>query len=355
MLHARRVDLGGNLLRPRPHLPEIARRQKIHVEREALTTRLLGLQRPRLVDATPGPLHVRFGVGDLLLDARGLHDLVKVLDADVATRTRGAGRVVGPDGRADAPPLAVPLRLELVIDVEAAQQDDFPPRLAERGDARLREPVLWVGVVVLEDAAELLVLAVTGAFALEADDKRLGRVGVEEGADLGVEVAEVLGAGEGDGEDGVDEDELVRGRVVRGRDLDAQVEETDAVFELFARGDGLAANRGRGGVVSGGVVGAGDGEGAERGGVGQLAHPGVQVGGAVEGDVGVLGEVDAGEAVGGVFGEGDEGGGLGSGDGAVHLVLAAEVGLEGQAQTFFGVLNEGVDVGFGRGEGRQVN
>ena len=47
--------------------------------------------------------------------------------------------------------------------------------------------------------------------------------------------------------------------------------------------------------------------------------------------MGVLGEVDAGEAVDGVLGEGDEGGGFGGRDGAVHLVFAAQFGLEGQA------------------------
>ena len=331
MLHARRVDLCGNLLGPRANLPEIARRQEIDVQRDPLAVLLPRLHRSGLELAASRPLHLRRGVRDLLIDGRGLHDLIKVLDADVAAGARGRGRVVGPDGGVDAPALAVPLRLELVVDVEAAQQDDLAAGLAKGGNTRLREPLLRVGVVVFEDAAELLVGAVAGAFTLEADDEGLGGVGVEEVTDFLVEVGKVFGAGEGDGEDGVDEDEFVRGWLIGGGDLDAQVEEADAVFELFAGGDGLAADRGRGGVVSGGVVGAGDGEGAQGGGVGELAHPGIKVGGGVEGDVGVVGEVDAGEAVNRVFGKGDEGGGLGGGNGAVHLVLAAEVGLNGQA------------------------
>ena len=122
--------------------------------------------------------------------------MIKVLHADVAARTRGAGRVVRPDRGCNAPAFAIPLGLELVVDVEASQEDDLAARFTERGDARLSEPLLRIRVVVFEDAAELLVCAIARAFALEADDERLGGVGVEEFANVFVEVAEVFGAGE---------------------------------------------------------------------------------------------------------------------------------------------------------------
>ena len=72
----------------------------------------------------------------------------------------------------------------------------------------------------------------------------------------------------------MDEHELVGGGVtVVGRDLDAEVEEADAVEELLSGRDGLAADGGRREVAGGRVVGAGDGEGGERGLVAEGFHP----------------------------------------------------------------------------------
>ena len=69
----------------------------------------------------------------------------------------------------------------------------------------------------------------------------------------------------------------------------------------------------------------------------------------------VLGEIDACEAVFRVGGKGNEGRGFGCWYGAVHLVLAAEVGPESQPEALLGVLDEGVDVGGGDGEWCQVD
>ena len=107
--------------------------------------------------------------------------------------------------------------------------------------------------------AELLVRPLARAFALEAAYKRLRRVGVEEFPDFFVEVVEIFWSRKGDGENGVDEDELVGVGFIRRGDLDAEVEEADAVFELCARRDCLAADGGRGFVVGRRIVGAGDG------------------------------------------------------------------------------------------------
>ena len=104
------------------------------------------------------------------------------------------------------------------------------------------------------------------------------------------------------GEDGVDEDQGVGLGFVRGGDLDAEVEEADAVGELFFGADGLTADRGGCAVVGGRVVGAGDGEGAEGSLVGEVGHPFVEVGAGVKRDVVVLGEEDASEADFGVGG-----------------------------------------------------
>ena len=329
MLHTRRVHPRSNLLGPRVHLPKVTRAQEIDIQRHLL---LPTLQRGHVVGiifAASTPLHLLGGVLDLLGHVLALHDLVEVLDADVAAGGGGAGRVVGPDRGADAPALAVPEPLHAVVEVEAAEQYGFAARFAEERDSGLREPLLQVGVVVFEDVAELLVGAFAGAFALEADDEGFGGVLVEEGADVGVEVAELFGARQADGEDGVNEDELVGGGVVGVWDLDAQIEEADAVLELLEGRDSLAADGGWGFVVRGCVVGSGDAEGAHGRVVREVCHPGVEVGGAVQGDEGAVWKVDAGEAVFGVGGEGFEGGGFCRRDGTVHAVLATEIGLEG--------------------------
>ena len=61
----------------------------------------------------------------------------------------------------------------------------------------------------------------------------------------------------------MDEDEAVGVRFIGGGHLHAQVEEADAIGELFAGADGLTADGGRGAVMGGRVVGTGDREGAE--------------------------------------------------------------------------------------------
>ena len=63
----------------------------------------------------------------------------------------------------------------------------------------------------------------------------------------------------------MDEDELVVGGITRVLGLEPDVEEADAVVELFGGRRGLASD-GREGFVTGGrVVWAGDGECGERG------------------------------------------------------------------------------------------
>ena len=78
-----------------------------------------------LITATPTPLHLRRRILDLLVYARRFHDLVKVLHADIAARTHGRGCIVCPDCRVDTPALAIPLGFELVVDVEATQENDL--------------------------------------------------------------------------------------------------------------------------------------------------------------------------------------------------------------------------------------
>src|SRR2546423_2336559 len=65
---------------------------------------------PRLKATGSAALHLRLGVLDLLVDGHMFRDPVEILDADVARRARGAGRVVGPDTGRNAPALLVPLR-----------------------------------------------------------------------------------------------------------------------------------------------------------------------------------------------------------------------------------------------------
>lgn len=155
---------------------------------------------------------------------------------------------------------------QAVVEGEAPEEDDLAAGFAEGGDAGGGEPAVWVGgVVVVQDARELLVGGVAGSFALEGHDDCFGGVAVEEGVEFGEEVAEVFRAGEGDGEDGVDEDELVVGGIIWVFGLDPDVEEADAVVELFGGRCGLASDGREGFVTSGRIVRAWDGEGGERG------------------------------------------------------------------------------------------
>lgn len=169
MLHNRRIDRGRDLLRPRVDVPEIARAQEVDIQRILLPARLL-LMSSFLEETLSTPFQLRLRILDLLLDARRLEHLVEVLHADIAARARRAGRVVGPDVRVDAPAFAVPFLLQRVVELEASDQDDFAARFAEGRHAGLREPLLEVGVVVFQDAGELLVGAVACAFAFDAED-----------------------------------------------------------------------------------------------------------------------------------------------------------------------------------------
>ena len=56
---------------------------------------------------------------------------------------------------------------EAVVEGEATDEDDLAAGFAEGGDPWGGEPAVWVGgVVIVQDAGELLVGGITGAFAL---------------------------------------------------------------------------------------------------------------------------------------------------------------------------------------------
>lgn len=173
-------------------------------------------------------------------------------------------------------------------EVEAADEDDAAAGLVEGGDAGVGEPAL-VDKGVEQLAGEVCVGAAAGALALDAHQDGLGGVGVEKGADGGVQVGEPGRAGEADGEGGVDEGHAVAGV---GVDVDADVEEADAVVELGADVDGLAADGGQGDVAGRAVVGAGQREGRQRPGAVDGAHPGGEDGAAHDGEVGAARRVD---------------------------------------------------------------
>lgn len=149
--------------------------------------------------------------------------------------------------------------------------------------------------------------------------------------------------------------EVVRVRVERLGDLDADVEEAESVLQLLLGRDGLAPDGWRGLVVSGGVVGAWDGERAQGSVVRELSLPLFQVGAVEDGDERVLGQIDAREAILGVFSQGDQRCRLLSRHWAVELMFAPEVGLEGQSQPFVGFVDGGADVGVDDGEGRDLD
>lgn len=227
-LHTSRIDLCRNLLGPRTHLPKVTRAQKVDVD-GCLLPIALGT-----VDAAPTAIEMGATVINLAPDILGFEDLVEVLDAEVAAAAERVGRIVGPAGGVNADAAAVVVALQGVVEAEAPDQHDLAAHFAERGDPWLGVPRARVGgdVVVFDDLAELGVGGVAGAFALQAHEQRFARVLAEEAEDVVVEVAEVFFAGEGDGEDGVDEDE----RLVGGRfGLDPQVEEAHTVLHLVPR------------------------------------------------------------------------------------------------------------------------
>lgn len=71
----------------------------------------------------------------------------------------------------------------------------------------------------------------------------------------------------------MNECKAVFAQVFRFSGLHADIEEADAVLELFSGRDGLAADGREGAMAGGRVVGAGDGEGGEGGLVFQFEHP----------------------------------------------------------------------------------
>lgn len=144
--------------------------------------------------------------------------------------------------------------------------------------------------------AQVAIVAATGALALDAHEDGLSGVLVEELVDAVDHLAEVLDTGQTDGEGAVDESQLVIVQV----DGDTDVEEADAVAELLGDADGLAANRGQGGMTGRRVVSARNGEDGEGPLVVKLGHPGIEVRRGEDGDEGGLGNVDGSEVVLGV-------------------------------------------------------
>lgn len=102
-------------------------------------------------------------------------------------------------------------------------------------------------------------------------------------------------------------------------------------------------------MAGGRVVRAGDGKCREDGVVAQLAHPGVQVGGGEDGQVGFGSHPDTGEAVLGVL-DGLHGCGLAGGNGHLDVMLFA-LGAEVEAQALLVGFLEGIDFGALGGEG----
>ena len=168
-----------------------------------------------------------------------LGDFVKVLDAEVAVAAGAVFAVVGPLLSVDAPAAALPAAVaHVVVEAEAADDDNLAAGLAEGGDFGLGPPAVaaLVDVAVLEVLGHPTVGGLAGALTFETHDEGLAGVVVEEAIQVLEHVGKVLGAGEGDGKRAVDEGE---GVVVRAGG-EANVEEAHAVAELLGHADGLA-------------------------------------------------------------------------------------------------------------------
>lgn len=192
MINSRRVEFRRNLLRPCPPVKEVTCAQEIDVEWMGPCS-LGAREDAERVARFARALAVLGDVLDLLVDVLAFEDLVKVLDDDLAAGAGCVGAVVGPPVGVDAPASPAVDFLELLEDVEAADEDDLAAGFAEGGDFRVRiPPTALAGVVVADYAAELLVGVASGSLAFERDDEGLGGVVFEEVDDFALEVAEVF-------------------------------------------------------------------------------------------------------------------------------------------------------------------
>ncbi|RCI15203.1 hypothetical protein L249_6770 [Ophiocordyceps polyrhachis-furcata BCC 54312] len=223
-----RVDLCRDPLGPARGVEEVAGAEEVDEEGRHGRVGSVGGHAGQGKHLLGGPLELAAAKGDLLLDVLALGNLVKVLYAETAVAAVAVLAVVGPLLGVDGPAATVPAGCShVVVQCEAADDDDLAAGLAQSRNRRLRPPqvagLVYVGV--LEVLCHLAVCGLSRPLALDAEEDGLGRVLVEEAVCVLEEIVEVLASRQGDGEDAVDE----RQRRFRRVGGDADVEEADAV------------------------------------------------------------------------------------------------------------------------------
>lgn len=303
VINGSRVDLGGDFLGPGIRLPEVACTQEVDKEGE-LAGSVRICQLTEWIASLARAVDVLLHILNLLIDVGRLLHLVEVLDADVASRTGGIGRVIRPRRGINAPAGPAVVLLHFVKQVEAADKNHLATCLTQGRDLRPHPPpTTLLGVVVAQDTGELFVRCLASALALDRDDQGFGRVLFQEVVHLVHQVAEVLGPCQRDGEDAVHQTELFLARILGVMRLHTDVEEAHAVVQLLARAHGLATDRGWGDVVGRRVVRSRDRERGEQHIIAQIAHPGVRVGRREDGQEGLGLHIDARELELGVLGK----------------------------------------------------
>jgi hypothetical protein len=89
----------------------------------------------------------------------------------------------------------------------------------------------------MDYARELLICMLTWSLAFERYDDGLCRMIIEEAENFVDKIAEVLIPCQGDGKDAMDEDKAIFVGVVRVLGLHANIEEANAIVQLFAGRD----------------------------------------------------------------------------------------------------------------------
>ncbi|KAL3300943.1 1-phosphatidylinositol phosphodiesterase [Colletotrichum asianum] len=211
VLDDRRVHLGRDTFWPAGGIEEVARAQEVDEKGQRRGVGVEVWHAGEMEELLGGAFQLAAREVNLLLNVGRLVDLVKVLDADEPAAHGAVLAVVRPVLRINAPAPAVVFPTQGLVDAEAADQHDAPATIAEVGDARLDEPAVGVAadIAVAKVAAQVLVGALAGAFTLYRHEDGLRGVGVEVGIDVGEHVGEVLVARQRDGEDGVDEGQVV--------------------------------------------------------------------------------------------------------------------------------------------------
>ena len=205
-------------------------------------------------DAPRRACQVVLGIFNLLLDILRLEHLVEILHTHIAATADIVRGIIGPVLRVDAPTGATPFASEPFLQSEAANQHNFSPGFAQSRDPRRGKPVIDITcIMVPQNAAQLSIVCIPGALALDGHDHCFAGVAVEESEDLIEEATQIFRTCQGDGKHAVHEHEPVIVQIFRIFWLNPKIKKSNAVFKLFG-GRGRLTSDGREGTMARGRI-----------------------------------------------------------------------------------------------------